>query len=131
MTRSCAAPPLHRCAVLSVRPLRACLTDALRGQVGLAGSSAIVTAAFQCLMTFYALTERDIPKCLQEGPTTTLHTPPVHTNTLQMPPVHTTTLLRCFTACFAVKLRMVLLHTLCLTALRLTASSHLCSRTLC
>jgi len=34
-------------------------------QVGLAGSSAIVTAAFQCLMAFFALTERDIPKHLQ------------------------------------------------------------------
>jgi len=34
-------------------------------QVGLAGSSAIVTAAFQCLMAFFGLTERDIPKVLQ------------------------------------------------------------------
>ena len=34
-------------------------------QVGLAGSSAIVTAAFQCLMAFYQLGERDIPKALQ------------------------------------------------------------------
>jgi hypothetical protein len=33
--------------------------------VGLAGSSAIVTAAFQCLMAFYQLGERDIPKALQ------------------------------------------------------------------
>ena len=29
-------------------------------QVGLAGSSAIVTAAFQCLMAFYQLGERDM-----------------------------------------------------------------------
>ena len=35
------------------------------GEVGLAGSSAIVTAAFQCLMAFYQLGERDIPKALQ------------------------------------------------------------------
>ncbi|KAL1530773.1 hypothetical protein AB1Y20_001671 [Prymnesium parvum] len=34
-------------------------------QVGLAGSSAIVTAAFQCLMGFFGLTARDIPKELQ------------------------------------------------------------------
>ena len=34
-------------------------------QVGLAGSSAIVTAALQCLMAFYQLGERDIPKALQ------------------------------------------------------------------
>ena len=33
--------------------------------MGLAGSSAIVTAAFQCLMAFYQLGERDIPKALQ------------------------------------------------------------------
>jgi glucuronokinase len=33
--------------------------------VGLAGSSAIVTATFQCLMAFYGLTDRDIPKPLQ------------------------------------------------------------------
>ena len=33
--------------------------------MGLAGSSAIVTAAFQCLMAFFGLTERDIPKVLQ------------------------------------------------------------------
>ena len=34
-------------------------------QVGLAGSSAIVTATFQCLMAFYGLTDRDIPKPMQ------------------------------------------------------------------
>mmetsp|Transcript_105739 Transcript_105739/g.341064 ORF Transcript_105739/g.341064 Transcript_105739/m.341064 type:complete len:627 (-) Transcript_105739:39-1919(-) len=34
-------------------------------QVGLAGSSAIVTAVLQCLMDFYNLTESDIPKYLQ------------------------------------------------------------------
>jgi len=34
-------------------------------QVGLAGSSAIVTAVTQCLMQFYGLTEGDIPKPLQ------------------------------------------------------------------
>ena len=34
-------------------------------QVGLAGSSAIITATLQCLMAFYSLTEADIPKPLQ------------------------------------------------------------------
>lgn len=34
-------------------------------QVGLAGSSAIVTATFKCLMQFFKLTERDIRKELQ------------------------------------------------------------------
>mmetsp|Transcript_30139 Transcript_30139/g.84930 ORF Transcript_30139/g.84930 Transcript_30139/m.84930 type:complete len:639 (-) Transcript_30139:115-2031(-) len=34
-------------------------------QVGLAGSSAIVTAVLQCLMRFFGLTEHDIPKHLQ------------------------------------------------------------------
>ncbi|XP_031548705.1 uncharacterized protein LOC116286363 isoform X2 [Actinia tenebrosa] len=34
-------------------------------QVGLAGSSAIVTATLRCLMHFYNLTDKDIPKPLQ------------------------------------------------------------------
>ncbi|KAL5499940.1 hypothetical protein EMCRGX_G011415 [Ephydatia muelleri] len=34
-------------------------------QVGLAGSSAIITATLKCLMRFYNLTEKDIPKPLQ------------------------------------------------------------------
>ena len=34
-------------------------------KVGLAGSSAIVTATFQCLMSFFNLTENDIPKEIQ------------------------------------------------------------------
>eukprot|EP00055_Hartaetosiga_balthica_P007028 m.23628 g.23628 ORF g.23628 m.23628 type:complete len:624 (-) comp5565_c0_seq1:37-1908(-) len=34
-------------------------------QVGLAGSSAICTAVLQCLMGFFGVTERDIPKQLQ------------------------------------------------------------------
>lgn len=34
-------------------------------QVGLAGSSAIVTSALRCLMSFYKLTDSDIPKTLQ------------------------------------------------------------------
>lgn len=34
-------------------------------QVGLAGSSAIVTATFRCLMSFYGLNDLDIPKSLQ------------------------------------------------------------------
>ena len=34
-------------------------------QVGLAGSSAIVTAAFRCLMQFYCLRDLDIPRKLQ------------------------------------------------------------------
>ena len=34
-------------------------------QVGLAGSSAIITATLQCLMGFYGLSEADIPKPLQ------------------------------------------------------------------
>jgi len=34
-------------------------------QVGLAGSSAIITATLQCLMGFFALSEADIPKALQ------------------------------------------------------------------
>jgi len=34
-------------------------------QVGLAGSSAIITATLQCLMGFYNLSEADIPKALQ------------------------------------------------------------------
>ncbi len=34
-------------------------------QVGLAGSSAIVTAALKCLMTFFNLTEADLPKAIQ------------------------------------------------------------------
>lgn len=36
-------------------------------QVGLAGSSAIVTALFKALMEFYGLTDADIPKQLQPG----------------------------------------------------------------
>ena len=31
-------------------------------QVGLAGSSAIVTATLKCLMAFFNLTEADLPK---------------------------------------------------------------------
>ncbi|XP_076061938.1 uncharacterized protein LOC143037500 isoform X2 [Oratosquilla oratoria] len=34
-------------------------------QVGLAGSSAIVAASLKCLMTFYNLTDHDMPKMLQ------------------------------------------------------------------
>ena len=34
-------------------------------QVGLAGSSAIVTATFRCLMKFFKLTDNDIPKEMQ------------------------------------------------------------------
>jgi len=34
-------------------------------QVGLAGSSAIITAALKCLMDFYGLTDADIPKTIQ------------------------------------------------------------------
>lgn len=34
-------------------------------QVGLAGSSAIVTAAFQCLMAFFGLGEREVGKEIQ------------------------------------------------------------------
>ena len=34
-------------------------------QVGLAGSSAIVTGTFQCLLAFYGLSERDVPKHAQ------------------------------------------------------------------
>jgi glucuronokinase len=34
-------------------------------QVGLAGSSAIVTATLQCLMAFFNVSERDIPLHLQ------------------------------------------------------------------
>ena len=34
-------------------------------QVGLAGSSAIVTAVLKCLMSFFSLTDDDIPKEIQ------------------------------------------------------------------
>ena len=34
-------------------------------QVGLAGSSAIVTATLKCLMAFFNLTSQDMPKTLQ------------------------------------------------------------------
>ncbi len=34
-------------------------------QVGLAGSSAIVTATLQCLMSFFRVTDADLPKEVQ------------------------------------------------------------------
>ena len=54
---------LCTCYPASSQPCFVCGTHLL--QVGLAGSSAIITATLQCLMGFYGLTEADIPIPLQ------------------------------------------------------------------
>ena len=59
------APPQSNAIALGRQNFTLSYDTNIPRQVGLAGSSAIVTACFKCLMDFFDITESDIPKHLQ------------------------------------------------------------------